>query len=288
MNQMRWVYIDDQGSRHNVGILHGQDTGNLVIHCNEQIVQVDFEIQEDKSYGIMINGQLCHIKIFKDGDKYQYAFEIDESADTPLNRARHTLRRKHLWQSAAAFLGMFLLCFGLYYYFAKNDFRWQKQEALATTAVSINAKISEILDDQITIALDRSQLGPFADRFPASVHLDLSSEDHGELIYLPWKMSDRLVLDMSAKDVRFFELDSESNQDLLSSLRERVQDWMSQRYPNLQPERISCLIEKSTTDAGITGLAQTLQILNPRDGDHIARWHRSSYQKLAESCKVPQ
>lgn len=95
MAQVIWVFLDDFGKRHRVGIYHGDQSGHLLIHCDRRIVQVDFAVKEPTSYSFFIEDELCEIKIFREEKGFSYAFEVNKKVDTPRNRLRKQDERRN-------------------------------------------------------------------------------------------------------------------------------------------------------------------------------------------------
>lgn len=99
MSQMTWTYIADDGTRHKVGLFHGDDTGHLLIYCNAAIMVIDFAVQSSRNYSFFINDELCDIEVEEHEGKFSYGFKVDQITDTPRNRVRRRLIRKEVKQS---------------------------------------------------------------------------------------------------------------------------------------------------------------------------------------------
>lgn len=70
---------------------------------------IDFGVLRSKSYSFFIENELCEIVMERKGNRFFYDFEINREVDTPLNRARNQLEKKHWRQSLLFFGGMLLL-----------------------------------------------------------------------------------------------------------------------------------------------------------------------------------
>lgn len=121
MAQMSWVYLDNQGGRHRVGLYHGDQSGHLVIHCNMRVVQIDFSIKETKTYSFFIEDELCEVTLEKMANgRFGYGFEVNKKVDTPRNRIRRADERHNRYLMAwfvGGFVGLLLLLFvGLRWY----------------------------------------------------------------------------------------------------------------------------------------------------------------------------
>ena len=89
MNQNNWTYRDRFGTSHLVGVMHGADTGHLMIHWNNNVIKVDFDVFEQKRYNVFIGDELCYVEVVRKGkDLFEYTFEIDKETSTPLNDKR--------------------------------------------------------------------------------------------------------------------------------------------------------------------------------------------------------
>lgn len=108
MAQMGWVYLDNRGGRHRVGLYHGDRTGHLVIHCNARVVQVDFSVKDTKMYSFFIEDELCELSVVKEKDgSFGYDFKVNKTLDTPRNRIRRVDERR-IRRQMALFIGVFV------------------------------------------------------------------------------------------------------------------------------------------------------------------------------------
>ncbi|MFT4668125.1 MAG: hypothetical protein ACI9VN_001301 [Patescibacteria group bacterium] len=111
MNQFNWTYLGGNGKNHNVGMYHGAESGHLLVYCNNKIMLVDFKILKTSSYSFFIEDELCELEIELRDGKFYYGFNINKTADTPLNRIRKKKEIKHLYQSLGFIAGILLLIF---------------------------------------------------------------------------------------------------------------------------------------------------------------------------------
>lgn len=94
MAQVSWVFLSSQGGRNRVGLYHGDSSGHLVIHCNMRVVQVDFSVRESRNYSFFIDDELVEIQLIQVDNHFEYNFEVNKTADTPLNRVRKVVEAK--------------------------------------------------------------------------------------------------------------------------------------------------------------------------------------------------
>lgn len=138
MAQINWVFLDDFGGRHRVGLYHGDRSGHLMIHCNMRVVQVDFSVRESKTYSFFIEDEFIEIIVerMKNGG-FGYEFRVNKEIDTPRNRVRRVQNRQDL-NKLWVFIGGFVLVlagvfFGLRWYGEQQDMK-----RMATTAIIHN------------------------------------------------------------------------------------------------------------------------------------------------------
>ena len=98
MNQSHWTYWDDYGRQHVVGILHGADSGHLVVHCNSKVMLVDFNVQESKTYSFCIDEHLCKLKVSNKPTGFTYELGVDENQNTPVSIHKKKEARKFFYQ----------------------------------------------------------------------------------------------------------------------------------------------------------------------------------------------
>jgi len=106
---MTWTYLGDDGSRHNIGLFHGDNTGHLLVYCNARIVVIDFSVRATKNYSFYINDELCDLAVEEKEGKFSYGFKVDQVTDTPLNRQRRKMIRSQVKQTLL--LGLIFILF---------------------------------------------------------------------------------------------------------------------------------------------------------------------------------
>ncbi|NBB89064.1 MAG: hypothetical protein GVX96_04705 [Bacteroidetes bacterium] len=83
MAQTQWTYHSPSGRSYHVGLYHGDDSGHVIIYCNNNILTVDFNVQEDKSYSFYLEKDLCELSLNQHKDGFDYDFQITNSAKAP-------------------------------------------------------------------------------------------------------------------------------------------------------------------------------------------------------------
>ena len=93
MPQFSWNITGFQGAQYKLGLFHGDKTQHVVLHCNDRVVQIDFDVRESKTYTVFLDQELCEVSIdHTGGNHYDYSCRINREAETPLNQFRKSHR----------------------------------------------------------------------------------------------------------------------------------------------------------------------------------------------------
>lgn len=109
MAQISWLYLDNAGGRHRVGLYHGDRSGHLMIHCDMRVMQIDFAVKETRVYSFFIEDELCEVGIYKEKDGYSYDFQVNKQVDTPRNRLRRAEEKRNRGYMVALIAGLVLV-----------------------------------------------------------------------------------------------------------------------------------------------------------------------------------
>lgn len=161
MAQMNWIFLDDRGGRHRVGLYHGDRSGHVMIHCNMRVVQIDFSVKETRTYSFFIEDELCELIIerLKDGN-FGYEFRVNKTVDTPRNRIRKVQMRqdmKNLW----LFIGGVVVVLGVAFFTLRWYGRRQEMERMAISSMLHGVTGSNVhaLGEDGQLAYARLQMG---------------------------------------------------------------------------------------------------------------------------------
>jgi hypothetical protein len=141
MAQMGWVFLDDRGGQHRVGLYHGDQSGHVMIHCNLRVVQIDFSVKDTKTYSFFIEDEFCEIHLVKEPDgHFGYEFVVNKTVDTPRNRIRRVDERRIRRQMVLLVGGFIVVIVAAFAGFRWFD-RWQSERRL--TQNSLFSSLSE-------------------------------------------------------------------------------------------------------------------------------------------------
>jgi len=83
MSEARWTFYDPQSGPQTMGLYHGDQSGHVVVYHNGNVVVIDFEILDSKSYSIQFNDSLVTIGIEREGNTFDYSFELQPLYEEP-------------------------------------------------------------------------------------------------------------------------------------------------------------------------------------------------------------
>ena len=76
MAQISWFYTLPYGKKYEVNLFHGDTEHNVLIHCNGEILIIDFLVHDTNTYSFCIENHLLQmsIKLLEDGT-FEYQLE---------------------------------------------------------------------------------------------------------------------------------------------------------------------------------------------------------------------
>jgi len=116
MSQSNWVYSDQSGQQYEIGLYHGQSSGHLIVYCNWKVILIDFNVLNTKAYSFYFGEELCHLKINKTGERYDYSFNQSDETIIAIENQKKKLWRTDIFKAAAAFLLSLILIISAIYF----------------------------------------------------------------------------------------------------------------------------------------------------------------------------
>lgn len=286
INRVHWTYV---GNKVNslVEIKHFLESGNLAIFCNQQIIITDFEVFGDAEYAFFIEEEFCRIRIKKHTDgQIGYNFEIVADIDTPLNRSRKKLSRKHLLQSILAVIAVLLLMAALIvggYLLNRHHINKDLRENGITKPIQVKLK-SHIHKGKFYNAYYTFK---YKNRHQ-SKHLKLPANAAQELITpngLPLRDNDEFLLTFSSKKSSNHRIDFKSpTEKQIKAYRSRLHSKMDTDSSNTRQN--NCFLDVVYQTKGISGWAD-IYYQNTSKKDNKNQ-HHDSYQKLIQDPKIQE
>jgi hypothetical protein len=244
--------------------MHGAESGHLLVYCDSNIILIDFSVLEDKTYTFFIDEQLCEISIEKHNGQFLYGFEINKRADTPRNRLRKKIERKHFKQSLLFLAGIISVVVAVTYFMVR-----QRNAPLTSTyerqlergGKEVEAKILKVSPSEVTyfyIVNGTSYSG------------EIKAED-GSIVVLengmPLEEGDEFVVTYVPVNPTLNEIDyNRPTKKQVALYRKRAIKQHLNLNPKTDSSRVACLVDVAYDIKGIKGLADIyFQQATPND-----------------------
>ncbi len=281
MNKFKWTYIDERGGLHQVGLMHGVQSGNLLIICNSDILLIDFKVFSTKTYSFFIEEELCEIEIERRDNRFHYGFNTDKKVDTPLNRRRRKQEKKHLFQSLA-FLGGLLaviLCSAYFLTLSNKPPSGPNFKAILakyhefTEARTIDHPTKQDAYSFIVDGKTYTGNAKFTNISPAKL-------DHG----MPIETGDEFIVKYSPKNPAISEIDfNQPTEKQTETYHLRAFDKYQALNPQLDSSYCQCIINVAFEISGLKGLANFYhQDASPTENK---RYNSDSYSRLTKGVQ---
>ncbi|WP_367387867.1 hypothetical protein [Lewinella sp. LCG006] len=270
MAQLQWTVPGYGGKTYLVGLYHGEDSGHLMVHCNNKVMLVDFGVKASKDYSFFLDEELFEVKIIEQKNgTYSYEMVHNEEIDSPHNRRREESKKS---DRRSIFAGIGLVVF-IGIIFAFLHFRAPAHEATllaglaegrgVDTQVSIfqkqnrwyaNYRVDNEVEEIVLPQLgDRSPLG-----FPLAVGDQFSARyapTDTDLVFIDWH---NLV---PAQLERYFQLTMAVHAEL---------------HPEISSRQVLCQLQLALALEGAAGLAKFYR----QDQQNQSEYNRDAYLRL--------
>lgn len=215
---------------------------------------IDFSVLQSKTYSFFIENELCEIVMERKGNRFFYDFEINREVDTPLNRARNQLEKKHWYQSLLFFGGMFLMIgvFTFIFLSFKSSRESNAASLLHTKSDSTLARVQVIpeKDDTYTILYAFVANGKKVEGKVEQGAMPLFQNK------LPLETGDELAVAFAPKNPKVHQLDFDRTDKIqMDRFLERIFQFHLTQNSSLTKEMVRCQVEIAYELAGAAGLA---------------------------------
>ncbi|MEZ4988392.1 MAG: hypothetical protein R2795_25765 [Saprospiraceae bacterium] len=132
MAQQHWTIPGIYGQTYLIGMYHGEESGHLMVHCNNKVLLVDFGVKEPKTFPFFLDEELFELVIEKNNGRYAYQITHNGEIDSPRNRVMKELEREGKWRSKIMAIMMLVLAvMGAIIYLRQPDYDAQDRQKLA-------------------------------------------------------------------------------------------------------------------------------------------------------------
>lgn len=278
LSQFHWTYISNTNKPYRVVLYHGNKSGHVLIHCNAKIMIIDFSVLQTKTYSFFIENELCEIVMERKGNRFFYDFEINREVDTPLNRARNKLEKKH-WRQSLLFFGGMLLLVALFTFsflsFKSSQARSSLNQLNLTNFESTTARLVVEPRKENTYLINFS--------FVANgKKVEGQLEQEGYPLYknsFPLETGDELAVKYASSHPKVHELNFEqAPEKQINRFLNRTLQKHQQYNSSITKEMANCQLNIAYQLKGIAGLA--LFYFQKKTPEENARFNQQTYQRL--------
>lgn len=300
MAQVSWIFLDDFGGRHRVGLYHGDRSGHVLVHCDARIVQVDFSVKESRVYSFFIEDELCEVSIQKEKEGFSYDFRVNKQVNTPRNRQRRAAERRN-WLGVAGVLAVLV---AIVFVAVSLLMRWdarQKQRRWADAfTFPLSAKEVRRLQEEghtsvarLFIAYENQQRVVYYNFSTRENHLMTGRfwvPDTG-LILLPngFPVSDHdaFAVQYLPEDPRIHRvLFGQPEPETISAYLDQATRAQQAAHPDNRPARNRCIAQVALAEKGWPALADF--IFQTANAEQNPQHNRDSYLRLVRDPALAQ
>ena len=298
MAQIGWVYLDDRGGRHRVGLYHGDQSGHVLIHCNLRVVQVDFSVKDTKMYSFFVEDELCEIYLVKEPDgRFGYEFKVNKTVDTPRNRIRRVDERRIRRQMAlflTAFVAVMVAAFLGFRWFD----HWQQSKRISQNSLfsnlsseyvrrlSLEGKTGTARLFVVSEAMERKVFYGFTTADSAQISGTFKVPDTGQILLpngFPLTDRDEFLVTYLPTDPRVHRLDFyQPTRSTIETYVRIASDAEHRAHPDISTKRSVCHALSAAELKGWMSLADF--IFQTKTVEENDRHNRDSYLRLVRDA----
>ncbi|MEL6656343.1 MAG: hypothetical protein AAFY48_18130 [Bacteroidota bacterium] len=277
MAQQQWTVPGYGGRKYRVGMYHGEDSGHLMVHCNNRIMLIDFGVKDSKNYSFFLDQELFELYLMRDNGSFSYDLRHNEDVDTPHNLRREQDRKTSRWRLIAA--GVVLSVFVIAGAIAWSNRPAKKQAIidLLATGKGTTTEVSIFIADRRWQASYRA--GDQVQQIPiSSIHpikgkgLKLSEGDRFAARYAP-DQPELLYIDWS-----------EPTAATLERYQRQAMVYHASKHPELSRQQVGCQVRLAYALEGMDGLGFIIA-QNRKD---TPKYNRNSYLRMTRSTEFRQ
>jgi len=112
---------------------HGEDSGHLMVHCNNKVMLIDFGVKGSKNYSFFLDEELFELHLTRENGRFSYELKHNEDIDSPHNRRRDQEKKTGRWRMIAA--GVVLVFFAIVLLAAWSNSPVERQELVDALAL---------------------------------------------------------------------------------------------------------------------------------------------------------
>lgn len=253
---------------------HGEDSGHLMVHCNNKVMLIDFGVTDTKNYSFFLDQELFELQLTRENGNFSYNLKHNEEIDSPHNRRREQEKKTGRWRIIATavvfvFFGLILLA------------AWSKNPA-------DDLALMEELAAGSGIATEASlylQAGKWQATYRADdmvKEITLQSIHPVEVKGLNLQNGDRFAARYSTENSSVLLIDwNRPSPATLAHFQQQTMQKHARLHPELSPQQIGCQVRLAYELKGLDGLG----ILMGQQRKDAPKYNNQAYLRLTRSTE---
>ena len=277
MAQLQWTIPGYGGRKYRVGMYHGEDSGHLMVHCNNKVMLIDFGVKDSKNYSFFLDQELFELHLLRDNGSFSYDLRHNEDIDSPHNRRREDDKKTMRWRLIAA--GVLFVVFAIVGLVAWSQ-RPSKQQGIIDALAAGQGTSTEV---SLFIANNKWQASYRAGDQVQSV--SINSIQPIESRGLKIENGDRFIGRYHSNQPNLLYIDWLSPAtETLEAFQRQTMNYHASQHPELSPQQIGCQVRLVYSLEGLDGLG----FIMGQSQEDAPKYNRNGYLRMTRSTEFRQ
>jgi len=255
-----------------VGLYHGEESGHLVVHCNNSVILIDFGVKQSKDYSFFLEEELFELRLTQANGRFSYQFIHNNEADTPRNRRQAIEAKTDRWRlwALAVVAVIFFGFWAIQYWHAPASVARQRAALASGWGLATTAHIYQEKDRWFVAYQVGSQVR----------EIILPAKDTLTGLGFPLVEGDQFAARYAAKAPTLLHIDWE---EVSSTQQARYLGATVNRHQTLHPElslqQVRCQVELAFALEGLAGVAK----IHQQASADFPAYNTNAYLRLVRS-----
>lgn len=277
MAQLQWTVPGYGGRNYRVGMYHGEDSGHLMVHCNNKVMLIDFGVKDSKNYSFYLDQELFELQLKREQGRFSYDLKHNEDIDSPHNRRRQQEKKTGKWRIIASVVVLIFFAIIMIAAWSKNPNDHIETLALMAAGQGVSTEVSLYQEDGQWHANYRTEESIHDIVLPSipqlsDLGLRLNNGDRFAGRYWP-DQPDILLIDWM-----------QPHSQTLAHFERQTMEYHASVHPELSPQQIGCQVRLAYELEGVQGLG----IMLAQNQNENSKYNREDYLRFTRSTEFRQ
>jgi hypothetical protein len=270
--QQQWIVPGFGGQQYSIGLYHGIDSGHLMVHCNGEVLLIEFAVKDSKEFSFFLGEELYELIITKEASRFSYHLQHNEEIDSPHNRRRESEKKTDRWRLISLSVLSVLFLTGLALYL------WNAPEREADLWAKLVAGEGEMTTAYIT-----EKNGQWVANYRVDdqlLRIRLSPTDTVSKLGFPRRDGDQLTARYLPGSPHLLHIEwLAPTAEQLERYRELALLRHTKEHPELALRQVRCQVALAEALEGAAGLAK----LHQQTVENFPVYNKNAYFRLVRS-----